>query len=133
MYFRGKGARIRLVIPSALQMGWSESPPFFYATTEIARDVAEEMVRVLMGSLPTHPLEYLMLTPGKCPEDNMAITCQKYLHVMEVYVDVFCTMVQTSDINTLRHVSHSLLYAIHSFPSTNNLGHTGGDPISSKK
>jgi hypothetical protein len=30
---------IQLVIPDELQMGWSESPPFFYAATETARDI----------------------------------------------------------------------------------------------
>ena len=33
---------IMLVIPNALQMGWSESPPFFCAGTETARDVADK-------------------------------------------------------------------------------------------
>jgi hypothetical protein len=28
---------IQLVIPDALQIGWSKSPPFFYAATETAR------------------------------------------------------------------------------------------------
>ena len=31
-----------LVIPDALQMGLSESPPFFCAATETARDIAEQ-------------------------------------------------------------------------------------------
>ena len=33
---------IMLVVPNALQMGWSESPPFFCASTETARDVADK-------------------------------------------------------------------------------------------
>jgi hypothetical protein len=32
------GDPVQLVIPDALQMGWSESPPFFCAATETARD-----------------------------------------------------------------------------------------------
>ena len=35
------GDDIELVIPDALQMGWSESPPFFCAATETARDIAQ--------------------------------------------------------------------------------------------
>ena len=31
-----------LVVPHALQMGWSESPPYFCAATETARNLAEE-------------------------------------------------------------------------------------------
>jgi len=31
----------QIVVPSALQMGWSKSPPYFCAATEMARDVAD--------------------------------------------------------------------------------------------
>ena len=75
-----------------------------------------------------------MLPPSSWPEENLHITCAKYLQVMEVYVDDFCTMVQTSCTATLRHVSRALLHAIHSvFPPEVVSGHCGGDPISKKK
>jgi hypothetical protein len=50
---------IQLVIPYALQMGWSESPPFFCAATETARDIIDEKMRnnVL---LPEQPMENIM-------------------------------------------------------------------------
>jgi hypothetical protein len=32
------GDSVQLVIPDALQMGWSESPPFFCVATKTARD-----------------------------------------------------------------------------------------------
>ena len=100
-----KGERIRLVVPSALQMGWAESPPFFCAATETARDIAEDLAKEPMGSLPPHELEDYMLPPTKWPAVELSTTCEKYLKVMEVYVDDFCTMVQTSDVNVLRQVS----------------------------
>ena len=34
---------IQIVIPSALQMGWTSSPPFFCAATETARDIAQHL------------------------------------------------------------------------------------------
>ena len=36
------GEPIYLVIPTSLQMGWVESPPFFCAASETARDVAQD-------------------------------------------------------------------------------------------
>ena len=33
-----------LVVPDALQMGWHESPPFFYTASETARDVIQELM-----------------------------------------------------------------------------------------
>ena len=54
--------------------------------------------------------------------------------MLEVYVNDFCSMVQTSNVAHLRHVSRALLQAIHSVsPPPNITKHTGGDPVSLKK
>ena len=60
-----KDERIRLVVPSALQMGWAESLSFFCAATETARDIAEDLAKETMGSLSMHELENYMLPPAK--------------------------------------------------------------------
>ena len=49
-----------LVIPNALQMGWSKSLPFFCAATETGRDVAQFLFDS-NANLPPHPLEKNML------------------------------------------------------------------------
>ena len=55
---------IELVVPHALQMGWAESPPFFYAATETARDVCEQLA-LTTDNLPPHPMQSkLMPTPA---------------------------------------------------------------------
>ena len=36
---------IQLVIPDALQMGWSESPALFCAATETAREIADKFYK----------------------------------------------------------------------------------------
>jgi hypothetical protein len=44
-----------LVIPSLLQMGWCDSPSFFCAASEIARDVADQLANnPLEPSTSTH-------------------------------------------------------------------------------
>ena len=48
------GKPTKLVIPTSLQMGWIESPPFFCAASETGRDVAEQYVETRIGSLPDH-------------------------------------------------------------------------------
>ena len=74
-----------------------------------------------------------MLPPEKWPEENLASICNDYLHVMEVHVDDFCTMVQTDNPAHLRHISRLLLHAIQSvFPPPEVSGLDGGDPISYK-
>ena len=53
---------------------------------------------------------------------------------MEVYVDDFCTMVQTLDVTQLQHISRAILTTIHDvFLPPSVTGHSGGDPISNKK
>jgi len=48
------GEPCRLVVPTSLQMGWVESPPYFCAASETARDVAVEYIETPIGSLPQH-------------------------------------------------------------------------------
>ena len=43
-----------MVVPTSLQMGWVESPPFFCAASETARDVAQDYCETKMGTLPPH-------------------------------------------------------------------------------
>ena len=38
-------------------MEWSEYPEYFYASSEIARDIADEKTRIKIGSLKEHTLE----------------------------------------------------------------------------
>ena len=45
------GLPIKLVVPTSLQMGWIESPPYFCAASETARDVAAQYIETAEGSL----------------------------------------------------------------------------------
>jgi hypothetical protein len=56
----GPHDRIQLVISDALQMGWSESPPFFCSATETVRDIIDEKMRNNV-ILPGQPLENIMM------------------------------------------------------------------------
>jgi hypothetical protein len=50
------GEPIRIVVPSAVQMGWVESPPLFCLVTESARDLTQHLVANQVP-LPHHELE----------------------------------------------------------------------------
>ena len=50
---------ILIVVPHSLQMGWRESPPYFCAATETARDVIQDMF-ITLPPLSHHPLEKKM-------------------------------------------------------------------------
>jgi hypothetical protein len=53
------GDPIRIVVPSALQMGWTESPAYFCTATETARDVIQGLVADKV-QLPPHCFEHYM-------------------------------------------------------------------------
>jgi hypothetical protein len=124
----------QLVIPSSLQMGWCDSPAFFCAASETARDVAEHLSATPLGSLEPHALEHLLLHPAEWPTDGLEVQAAKFVHLIEVYVDDFIQLAQTTDPQQLEHLSRAILHAIHSvFPPPAVTGHAGEDPVSIKK
>ena len=120
---------IELVVPNSLQMGWCESPPFFCSGTETARDIIE--ANLAQKSLSPHAFEDRMinkLNPDDQPSDA------PYIHCLEVFVDDFIGVAQTSNIHQLRHYSRAMLHGIHSiFPPPTVTHHNGHDPVSEKK
>jgi hypothetical protein len=125
------GSRVRIVVPSALQMGWAESPAYFCAATETGRDIIERLLREGV-ELPEHPLEKFMEPtdrPRTAPPESVDHTS------VGVYVDDYVLgLVQNDARSLIRRVSRATLHAIHSiFPPPEVSGHVGGkDPISIK-
>jgi hypothetical protein len=58
-----------LVVPDALQMGWSESPAFFCAATETARDIAESSYKS-GRPMPPHPDKHKKYTSNGTHSPN---------------------------------------------------------------
>jgi hypothetical protein len=59
------GTPTLLVVPTSLQMGWIESPPFFCAASEMARDIAGDYCETKLGMLPDHKfLPYAIGNPA---------------------------------------------------------------------
>ena len=79
------GQLIRIVVPSALQMGWAESPSYFCAATECARDLTQHLIDYKIN-IQYHPTKELMTIPIVPPRAR-AETPTKLL---QVYVDNFC-------------------------------------------
>jgi hypothetical protein len=60
---------IRLVVPTSLQMGWVELPPYFCAATETAWDIAMECIQTAIGLQPPHKFKHY--TTGATDMDNL--------------------------------------------------------------
>ncbi len=78
------GEPIRLAIPAAVQMGWVESPEFFCAATELARDQTQHFVDNGIP-LPKDPVEDLM----KIMEVPLRGCTDTPTKLLQVYVDDF--------------------------------------------
>jgi hypothetical protein len=126
------GQPIRLVIPRALQMGWNESPAYFCATTETARDVAQCWIDS-NTRLAEHPME--SFTTPTMPARRQSTNGPRH-QMSAVYVDDFClAAVEDASGTLLQRTARATLHGIHSvFPTPAATGTPDAkDPISEKK
>jgi hypothetical protein len=128
------------VIPSALQMGWSNSPAYFCNATAAGREIALRLLALSFrdGLLPPHALEH------HCPPNDTANDPEWKLPadvfvLIEIFVDDYVKAVAGPPHQSTRHpkdlwVARAVLHAIHSlFPSPAVTGHiTGGTASRSK-
>ena len=121
-----------IVVPTALAMGWAESPPFFCAATETGRDVIQRFLDN-PSPLPPHPSEYKMY------DDTTALDMDPFsvndgIDFIEVYVDDFIGGTNNLSKPHLQFLSRAMLHGINSiFPKREISRHNGEDPISQKK
>jgi hypothetical protein len=128
------GAPIRIVVPSALQMGWAESPAYFCAATETSRDIIHWLITEKIP-LPPHPMEAYMKPGDSVPRCQTTNLTEEYTESL-VYVDDFIiALVENANRTLIQRVSRAALFGIHAiFPPPSISGHAGGkDPISQKK
>jgi hypothetical protein len=133
------GAPIRIVIPSALQMGWMESPQYFCTATETGRDFIQWLVDQKIDC-PPHPLEKFMLPAdlvGTLGETDPAPSDENQgASSINVYVDDYIlAVVEDAQRTLLRRIARATLYGVHSiFPPPEITKHEGGkDSVSIKK
>ena len=123
---------IDIVVPNSLQMGWCESPPFFCAASETARDVIQTLITEV--TLPEHRLEKDMLATATTEATQRLQAAATYTNLMEVFVDDFIAATNGGSREHLTQLSRAMLHGIHSvFPPPEQSGHTGPEPISEKK
>ena len=122
---------IEIIVPHALQMGWSESPPYFCAATETGCDKIQSYYK---GSfqIPTHLLERHLTTKLTNQKQRQKLTCAHT--AFEVYVDDYITITYNIEEERISQIARAMIHGIHSiFPPPSVTGHSGGDPVSMKK
>lgn len=126
-----EGEPCRIVVPSAVQMGWVESPSLFCAVTETARDLAQHFVDAAVP-LPPHHVESSMAI-----EDvPMRGRDNKPSKLLQVYVDDFCyAATQSRDGTHIPTIRRAAIHGIEAvFPPPAITNHKDGkEPISESK
>ena len=121
-----------LVVPTSLQMGWVESPPFFCAASETARDMAQDYCETKLGSLPSHKFTNYVI--GNQAYDKLLEKDSKgnaFRYLLKVYVDDFVSLVIPTSREQLCHVSTGTMTRIHDVFPADKID--ANDPISEKK
>ena len=126
------GARVRIVAPSALQMGWAESPACFCAATETGWDTTEFLLQEKVELPAQHPLEKFM-KPADTPKT--APPKEERALVSACIDDQVLASVESDGRTLPQRAFQATLRAIHLiFPHPKVSGHVGGkDPISLEK
>ena len=120
-----------IVVPNSLQMGWTESPPYFCSSTETARDIIETLL-TSNEPLRKHVLEKQMLQD--IDKIKSSLKTDHHASVLEVFVDDFIGVTNDTSTTHLQKLSRAMLHGIHSiFPPPHVSGHNGFDPVSEKK
>ena len=122
---------IKLVVPTSLQMGWIESPPYFCTASETARDVAAWYAELPIGEQPDH--KFLHHTQGHADFANLPhrARIRTLRYMIEVYMDDFITLAIPSCQEELNHLASATMTGIHDvFPPAPT---PATDPISEKK
>ena len=83
----------KLVIPTSLQIGWVESPPYICAATKTVRDIALDYCNTPIGSLPPHKFDkHLMGDEDYNALPTKAAGNDPCRYGLEVYVDDFMSI-----------------------------------------
>jgi hypothetical protein len=128
------GKPITLVIPTSSQMGWVESPPYFCAATETARDIASTYCNTMVGSLDSH--KFIHNVSGDPDFNALLVTtlgsnANELYYALEVYIDNFMSIVIPTSQEQLLHVATAVMTGIHDVFPANAVN--ANNPISEKK
>ncbi len=117
------------MVPTSLQIGWEESPPYFCAASETAHDLVVDYIETPTGSLPSHKLENWAI--ANKPEISPSAGGTALRFIIEVYVNDFIAAIIPTTPEEIEHVARGVLHGIHDvFPACND---GERDPVSAKK
>ena len=84
---------ITLVVPMLLNIGWIDSPTYFWTVSEMVRDVAGQYVDTPMVSLALHKFVNLTeVNPEFAELPKVDILDNLFISMLEVYMDYYIAL-----------------------------------------
>ena len=100
--------------PTSIQMGWTESPPYFCTVSETGRDVAEQYTETPVGSLAQHKFVNLTEVNSEFAELKKKDTSMEpFNYMLEVYMYDYIVLDIPKIQDQLHHVANSIIIGIH--------------------
>ena len=94
-------------------MGWIDSPPYFYATLETERDVAQQLIETQVGTMREHKFHRFT----RDSEEYRALPAtgqqQELRYLVEVYVDDFVALAIVVSKEQHDHVAGGIMQGMH--------------------
>ena len=104
----------KLVVPTSLQMGWIESPPYFCTVSETGRYVAEQYIETPVGSLSEHKFVKFTEVNSDISELKKKYTSREpFNYMLEVYMENSIVLAIPKIQDQLNHVSNAIMAGIH--------------------
>ena len=140
-----EGKPQRVMVPSQLQMGWTESAAFFTTASQGAANLPEELLKdpTTLADLGPHPLEHHALPANldmpNSPNPLLPPTTLAELvdRLLTVFIDDFYHLlaIKGEPSDAIEKATRALFHSIHAiFPPPAVTGHVNGkDPMSQKK
>ena len=97
-------------------MGWIESPAYFCAASETARDAAQNYAETPLGSIPVHPfIKETQTSPSfqRLPPTDTTWPTDPLAYLIEVYMDNFIGLAQARSAEHLNHLATAVMTGIH--------------------
>ena len=108
------GMPIKLVVPTSLQMGWIESPPYFCTVSETGQNVAEQYIDTPVGSLAEHKFVEFTEVNSEIAELKKKYTSKEtFNYMLEVYIDDYIALAIPRIQDQLHHVANDIMKGIH--------------------
>ena len=103
-----------LVIPTLLRIGWIEPLPYFFESSKMGRDVAEQYIESPVGTMSTQKFQHITDVDPEFKElPTTAVSYDLLQYLFEVYVDNYIYLAIGCIQEKFWHVSNSVMGGIH--------------------